>query len=180
MDKYVFDLDNTLVYTDSLNNDSYNYALNRLGLTPINNCKRITRKIVFEKFTNLNDIQKNQIIELKQQYFINNLQKTVPNTALLQTLKTKNAESCLLWTSAYKTRVLAILEYYQICNEFKMLLFSNKVNVLQDVEKICALLQCRHEDLIFYEDNQKVIHELQRIKLKVIPVEILTKVKGFH
>lgn len=69
MKRYVFDLDNTLIYTDSLNNDSYNYALSLQGLAPINDCKRITRDIVFKKYPNLNNVQKNKIIELKQEYF---------------------------------------------------------------------------------------------------------------
>lgn len=39
MKRHVFDLDNTLIYTDLLNNDSYNYALNLLGLATIVDCK---------------------------------------------------------------------------------------------------------------------------------------------
>jgi len=66
MMRHVFDLDNTLIYTDSLNNDSYNYALKKLGLATINDCKRITRDVILSKYPEINSFQKNEIIELKQ------------------------------------------------------------------------------------------------------------------
>jgi phosphoglycolate phosphatase-like HAD superfamily hydrolase len=170
MKRHVFDLDNTLIYTDSLNNDSYNYALKLFGLASIYDYKRITRNVVFRKYPDLNNVQKNKIIELKQKYFMNNLERTIPNRSLLQVLETKSAESCILWTGADEARVLAILEYYKICNAFKKVLFSNKVKVIQDIEKICELLECGFEHLIFYEDNQRVVQDLRQLKLNVISV----------
>ena len=50
MKKYVFDLDNTLVYSNSLNNESYNYALRLLGKSYLTEIKRITRNVVFQKY----------------------------------------------------------------------------------------------------------------------------------
>lgn len=170
MKRYVFDLDNTLIYTDSLNNDSYNYALNRQGLAPIKGCKRLTQDIIFHRYRDMNNAQKNEIIESKQEYFVNNLNSTVPNTSLLQVLKAQSVESCMLWTSANKTRVLAILEYYNICNAFRKILYSNKIEVTQDINKICELFECDLEQLVFYEDNRRVIEDLQQLKLRVVPV----------
>ena len=170
MKRHVFDLDNTLVYTDSLNNKSYNYALNQLGLASINNCKRITRDVVLSIYPHLDSIQKNEIIELKQKYFVNNLKVTSPNTSLFQLLENQNFELCILWTSADETRVLAILEHYKICNAFKTVVFSSKVEVIEDIEKICKLLDCGFDHLIFYEDNQRVIQDLQKLNLNVISV----------
>ena len=43
MVKYVFDLDDTLVATTALNNDSYNYALEKHGYLRITTRHRITR-----------------------------------------------------------------------------------------------------------------------------------------
>lgn len=170
MKRHVFDLDNTLIYTDLLNNDSYNYALNLLGLASIVDCKRITRDVVFSRYPDLNSIQKNKIIELKQKYFINNLKETIPNKSLIQLLEDQNVELCILWTSADETRVLAILDYYKISNAFKRVLFSSKLEVTEDIVKISELLECGIEHLIFYEDNQRVIQELQHLNLKVISV----------
>lgn len=168
MERYVFDLDNTLIYTDLLNNRSYNYALKCHGLVAISDCKRITRDIVFKKYPHLDNVQKNEIIELKQDYFVNNLKSTAPNTLLLKALRSYKTQFCILWTSASKTRVKALLEYYNICNMFKYTLSSNKINVSQDIIKICRLLRCNSRHLVFYENNCEVIKELQRLRLNVI------------
>lgn len=170
MKRYVFDLDNTLVYTDSLNNDSYNYALKKIGLATINDCKRITRDVILSKYPELNSFQKNEIIELKQKYFVNNLKRTSPNTSVVQVLQDQNVELCILWTSADEARVLAILEHYKIYNLFKKVLFSSKLEVVKDIEKICEILECGFEHLIFYEDNQRVIQDLHQLNLNVISV----------
>lgn len=170
MKRHVFDLDNTLIYTDSLNNDSYNYALNQLGLATINDFKRITRDVVFRRYPDLNDVQKNEIIALKQKYFVNNLKRTLPNTSMLQLLEVQNVELCVLWTSAEEERVIAILKHYKICNSFKKIIFSNKTELIQDIERICEILECSFEHLIFYEDNKSLIKELQQLNLNVISV----------
>ena len=70
--KYVFDLDNTLVYTNSLNNESYNYALRLLGKSYLTEIKRITRNVVFQKY-NLSVDEKKRLIEYKQNYFLKNI-----------------------------------------------------------------------------------------------------------
>ena len=49
-------------------------------------------------------------------------------------------------------------------------LFSNKTELIQDIERICEILECSFEHLIFYEDNQRVIQDLQRLNLNVISV----------
>lgn len=170
MKKYVFDLDNTLIYTDKLNNDSYNYALKCQGLTPINNFKRITRETVFEQYKNINDTKKDQLIRLKNEYFINNLHLTNINELLINILKFQNKNNCILWTSANEHRAIAILEYYNINNFFKEILFTNKTDVLHDVEKICNLHRCNLNQLVFYEDNLTLIKELRRLNLNVIQV----------
>lgn len=170
MKRHVFDLDNTLVYTNLLNNASYNYALSLLGLATIVDCKRITRKVVFNRYPDLNSMQKNKIIELKQEYFINNLKETIPNKPLIQLLKSRSEERCILWTSADKTRVLSLLKYYKINNAFKEVLFSSKFELTEDIVKICELLECGIEHLVFYENNQRVIRDLQRLNLNVISV----------
>ena len=118
MKKYVFDLDNTLIYTDSLNNDSYNYALKYQGLSHINKFKRITREIVFENYPNINKIQMCEIINLKCEYFINNLHITEVNESLVTLLRSQEKNDCILWTSAEERRARAILEYYNMNNLF--------------------------------------------------------------
>ncbi|MGU8855878.1 HAD hydrolase-like protein [Clostridium perfringens] len=166
--KYVFDLDNTLIYTDYLNNAAYNYSLKCNDLSPINNCKRITREIVFESYPQLNNIQKDKIVKLKQQYFINNLHLTKGNDLLIKMLHFENKDNSILWTSADKTRVAALLDYYDINKLFKNIFFSSKTKVEYDIKKICELHECEEEQLVFYEDDLNVIKELKKLKLNVI------------
>lgn len=168
--RYVFDLDNTLIYTNLLNNNSYNYALILQGLAPIFDCERITRDIVFMKYPHMNHEQKKEILKLKQEFFINNIQDTEPNKQLLKILKYQNTDYCVLWTSADEARVQALLIYYIINNAFKKIIFSSKINVLQDIEKMCELFGCKSEQLVFYEDNGEAIKKLQQLTLNVISV----------
>lgn len=166
--KYVFDLDNTLIYTDRLNNDSYNHALKCQGLCTINGIQRLTREIVFRNYPNITDLQKSEIINLKYEYFINNLHVTEVNEYLVKLLKSQEKNDCILWTSAEEKRVKAILEYYNMNNLFKDIMFSSKTDILTDVEKICELYSCKLNQLLFYDDNLILIKELELLNLNVI------------
>ena len=55
--KILIDLDDTLVNTTSLNNDAYNYALEKFGFKRINKNERITRDIL-----NINNTFENNTI----------------------------------------------------------------------------------------------------------------------
>ncbi len=168
--KYIFDLDNTLVYTDKLNNDSYNYALKNIGLPQINKIKRITRETVFETYNFLNITEKSKIIKLKNEYFINNLHITYINELVVEVLKRQNKDNCILWTSADETRVKVLLEYYHINDLFKKILITDKTDILHDIEEICKLHKCDLEQLVFYEDNIILIEKLGKLNLNVIGV----------
>jgi phosphoglycolate phosphatase-like HAD superfamily hydrolase len=78
-DRYVFDLDDTLIMTTELNNTSYNMLLQSYQ-TPIIASTRITRDVVFNNYSNLTELQKNEIVKLKQFYFMENIHCTRPNT----------------------------------------------------------------------------------------------------
>ncbi|WP_294166841.1 HAD family hydrolase [uncultured Clostridium sp.] len=168
--KYVFDLDNTLIYTDFLNNEAYNYALKCIGLQPMDNYKRVTREIVFKKYPNIRKIQENKILELKKEYFINNMQLAKLNGLLIEMLKSLNRNDCILWTSADETRTRAILKYYNMTSLFKCMVFSSKKNVMNDIEEICKLHECNLNQLVIYEDNLRLIDELKKLKLNVVEV----------
>lgn len=169
--KYVFDLDNTLVYTDILNNDSYNYALNILGLPEINNVKRITREVVFVKYPYISMTLRNDILELKQDYFKKNLHVTVPNNTLLKLLLMQKKANCILWTSANSNRVKETLKYYDIEEEFISVIFSKKQNIDLELEKIYKIFKCKLEQIIFYEDNKEIIKRLLELGANVVIVD---------
>ena len=168
--KYVFDLDNTLVYTNSLNNDSYNYALSILGLPGIDNIERITREIVFTKYPNISMTVRNEILKIKQEYFKNNLHRTVLNNILLKSLIMQKKEDCMLWTSANSDRVIEILKFYDIEKEFIGIIFGKKQNIDLELEKIYKMLKCKLEQITFYEDNKEVIRKLLELGANVIEI----------
>ena len=115
-ERYVFDLDNTLIMTDELNNISYNYAIAQFGMYVIEANTRITRSAVFANYPGLTGFQRDKIIALKQRYFIDNINLTYPNIKLITLLQSKKAAHCILWTSADKERVVALLRYYNLEN----------------------------------------------------------------
>jgi FMN phosphatase YigB (HAD superfamily) len=168
--KYVFDLDNTLIYTDKLNTISYNYALDKFGLPQIESSKRITRDTIFEKHPEINMTLKNKIIEAKQNYFIENLHITSPNRILLELLMILPRGKCILWTKANEKKVQEIMKFYKIEDEFKMILFSSKSDIALDLGKIYEAFECRLEQIMFFEDDKQIINKLRRVEARVISV----------
>ena len=63
--KYIFDLDETLIQSTTLNNDAYNYALEKFGYPRINTSERITR----EELNFIPEELLRKIIKEKQKYF---------------------------------------------------------------------------------------------------------------
>lgn len=168
MKKYIFDLDNTLVYTNKLNNIAYNYALKKYGFKKINSNNRITREIIIKSD---NKFQKNElenIIKTKQEYFLKNIKQTKLNKKLFEILVSKKKENCVLWTAAEKIRVISILKFYKLENLFHFILFSNKTNLKKDINILLEKLECELKDLNFYEDELCIINELKTMKLNIL------------
>lgn len=87
---YIFDIEGTLVLTDDLNNESYNYALIQNNLNPINNVERITRKTI-ELFYNSIEVSLfNKIVQQKQEYFIKHIDKIKCNYFLFSIISKIN------------------------------------------------------------------------------------------
>ena len=65
---HILDIDNTLFFTNELNNKAYIFALSSLGLKPLSPCKRITRTVIASWYPFLKDEEMIAIIRLKQIY----------------------------------------------------------------------------------------------------------------
>ena len=165
--KYIFDLDNTLVYTDFLNNKSYNYALNLLGYKKIDIDGRINRDTIISFFPELNLFEREELIKLKQEFFLKNLALIKPNEYTIQFLRLQKYENCILWTSADLNRVIAILEYYKIKDNFLEIIQSKKCNIEDDIRIICEIFDCKEDCLIFLEDNDIIVQKLKEHNLTV-------------
>jgi phosphoglycolate phosphatase-like HAD superfamily hydrolase len=165
---YIFDLDNTLIYTDALNNLAYNYALSCFGLNSIKDTQRITREIIRNKYPHLSQLEIDNISQLKQDYFKQNLIKTNCNKSLVKFLRQQDPNQCMLWTSADKNRTLELLKYYQLNHHFTGVLFSPKENIDEDIQKLTANLNCANDELIIFDDNELVINELPKLGVNII------------
>lgn len=167
-ERYVFDLDNTLVMTDELNNAAYNHALVQHGLNPIPSRKRLTRKEVFSHYSFLSEKEQHEIIEAKQMYVQTHLSSALLNTALVDRLRGLKKEHCLLWTSADRRRAEALLQHYRLEDCFISVLYSKKDTVEEDIPAVCSQLHCEKEALVFFEDDPIVLCELKRLGQRCI------------
>ena len=152
MKRYVFDLDNTLVYTDKLNTEAYNFALMQIGRKPIENVQRITRNVVLSHYA-LDENEIHDLIALKQKFFAQNIKKVCINREMVSFLRKLDPEKCILWTRAEQSRTECILEEFELKNCFLNILYSSKTDIAKDIRAICEIFQCQQEDLRFYDDE---------------------------
>ena len=169
--KLVFDMDNTLFFTDRLTNESYNYALQVFGFNKIYSDKRITRTYVNQVYPYLSNESLATIIDTKQEYFNNNLDKITINRQILNIIMQSGIDSCVLWTSADPNRVQETLKYYNLDESFLNIVYSNKLNIEDDLELICFIFQASKKDLLVFEDNDTTIKKLIELNVKVYRID---------
>ncbi|QLB13840.1 hypothetical protein EV697_10629 [Bisgaardia hudsonensis] len=163
---YIFDLDNTLVFTDTLNNIGYNQALQNMKLSPIIDKKRITRKDL-DKYS-IDEKTKQKIIQFKLDYFLSHLFKTELNR-LLYRVVISSAVKKVLWTKAEPKRVIAILKYYKIERCFSKIYFFKKENIQKELVIICQENnQKTVRDIIVFEDDSWILHQLALLKIRYV------------
>ena len=148
--KYLIDLDETLVDTTTLNNDAYNYALEKFGFNRIITTNRITRDNIFTP-----DIKTyKQIVELKQKYFIENWLKyrVAINHILLDKIKMFGKQNCFIWTKANKERANAIINACKLEPYFSNIIFDNKESLTKTLAFVKPILKTNN--FVIYENNQ--------------------------
>lgn len=163
--KLVVDLDDTLISSTHLNNDAYNFAIEKLGYKRIETKERITRAN-FAKFDR-KTIRK--IIKLKQKYFLKPWVKyrVVINYDLLEVLKFFGRSNCYLWTASSKLRAKRLLKIFGITKYFKKLIFDKKLNYISSLKNIKKIIKT--DDFAIYENNYtyfekynyKLLHEIK-------------------
>lgn len=164
---YLFDMDGTIVFTDELNNESYNYALLACNLKPIMNEKRITREIVKKYYPYIEKQKIDIIIDKKQRYFIENIWKVRVNTCLLDIIR-RLGNNCILWTSSDKKRAMHICNFFKLKEMFDFIVFSDKKNIYRDISEICNELACTCNQLIVFENDTNIVHKLKMQGIKCL------------
>ena len=107
---HILDIDNTLFFTNELNNKGYIFALTSLGLKALSPCKRITRTVIASWYPFLKDEEMTAIIRLKQTYVGENLHLISINDDLHQLLREVGPNMVGLWTAADPIRIKKILD----------------------------------------------------------------------
>ena len=168
---YILDIDNTLFFTNDLNNKAYLFALSSLGLKALSPCKRITRRIISSWYPFLTDEEMTAIVQLKQKYVGENLHLISINDDLYQLLQKVGPNIVGLWTAADPSRVKKILDYHAITG-YKCLRFSDKSrdDICLGIQAFCQIFNCEKDELCFYEDDKNVIKYLQSQGVRVIEV----------
>lgn len=159
MYKQIFDLDNTLVFTDELNSEAYNYALVLNGKEPIYDVKRLTREVIFSRFK-LTETEKVDVVKIKQNYFLDHIEKIKKNDNLFKLLIDIKPDDCILWTSAEKCRVEAMLNYLKSKDSFSWIYYSAKTNIKEDLKNISQFFKCSKSQLKFYENDSNILNQL--------------------
>lgn len=146
----VVDLDDTLVCSTTLNNDSYNFALEQFGFDRLIINERITR----ERLDFIDNITLKNVIQLKQYYFTQEWLhcRVALNTILIDKLKLNKKENCYLWTKADKNRDYKIVDYCKLDNYFKDIIFDDKLSFETSIPKLKELTNSNQ--FIIYENNK--------------------------
>ena len=170
---HILDIDNTLFFTNDLNNKAYIFALSLLGLKVLAPCKRITRTVVASWYPSLTNAEMTDIVQMKQAYVSENLHLISINEELYQLLQEVNANMVGLWTAADPSRIEKILDYNNI-TDYKHIRFSDKSqdDICFGIQEFCQIFDCEKGELCFYEDDRNVIIylQLQGVKVKEVVV----------
>lgn len=168
---HILDIDNTLFFTNDLNNKAYIFALSSLGLKALTPCKRITRTVVASWYPSLTNTEMNDIIRMKQTYVSENLHLISINVDLHQLLREVGPNMVGLWTAADPIRIKKILEHNNITN-YTCIRFSDKSqdDICHGIQEFCHVFHCEKDQLCFYEDDKNVISLLQSHNVQVVEV----------
>lgn len=162
---YVVDLDDTLVSSTVLNNDSYNFALEHYGFNKLIINERITR----ERLDFIDNKTLENIIHLKQYYFTQEWlpYRVVLNKLLIDKLLINKKENCYLWTKADKNRTNKIIEYCRLDTYFNDIIFDDKsgfensISTLQKITSANQFIIYENNKEFFYKQNCKIIDTIK-------------------
>ena len=168
---HILDIDNTLFFTNDLNNKAYIFALSLLGLKALAPCKRITRTVVASWYPSLTNTEMTDIVQMKQTYVSENLHLISINVDLHQLLREVGPNMVGLWTAADPIRIKKILDYNNITN-YTCIRFSDKSqdDICHGIQEFCQVFHCEKDQLCFYEDDKNVISLLQSHNVQVVEV----------
>lgn len=155
---YIFDLDNTLVYSDFANNIAYREAVKNVIGADLEICRtRITRDNIAMQFPNLSATEISKVIQEKEHQYEKHINKTILNTALVDVLKYmkgKNMSSILL-TYSSKHRAEQLLRFHGISNLFSAKYYKEDYEGKSKYKYATTTLGLNGSDIILFENEQE-------------------------
>lgn len=163
--KLFVDLDDTLVSSTKLNNDAYNFALEKFKNFRIQTNERITR----EKLKGFAIKELENIIKEKQQYFSLAWLKyrVVINEKLINKIKEKGKSNSFVWTAADKDRTEVMLKQLGLHKLFSQIIYDAKtdfdasIKLLSERAKSRHFIICENNWLFFQNKEAKIVDKIE-------------------
>ncbi len=136
----IFDLDGTLVETDTANLLSYKDAIQQIMKIDINlslySNQRFTRKILKNILPKLSNMKYNEIIELKNKLFGKYLNETKLNSITFEILqKYSGINTIILSTNSHKERAIKVLKFHNIFDKFNYRFYKDDIKSKKEMSK---------------------------------------------
>ena len=172
------DMDGTLIETNHANYLSYQKAIKDILSIDIN-CnfrERFTRKILRKIFPLIDDKIFNYIIKLKEKYYLEFIDKTHPNTPLINLLKQYNTNKKFLVTKCSKERGIQTLTYHNLLCFFYDVIYATTNNKYREGIEIYSLNPT--DIIIFEDDNLEIENALKTgiLNQNIMKINILNSI----
>lgn len=176
----IFDLDGTLVDTDTANLLSYKDAIQQIMQININlshySNQRFTRKILKKVVPRLSDMKYNEIIALKNKLFDKYLNKTKLNDITFEILqKYSGINTIVLSTNSHKERVIKVLKFHNILDKFNYRFYKDDIESKKEISKFeyaIKKIKILPSHMIIFENEQLEINIA--LSLGVSPENIIS------
>lgn len=153
---YIFDLDNTLIYSDYANNAAYKEAVQDVLHTDLEICgARITRADIAANFPQLSSVQMSEIVAEKEKLYAKYIGKTWLNVALLTMLKHLyvNNKRTILLTYSGKKRADNLLEFYGLSHIFTEKYYKEDFGKTSKYHFATDVLDIRPKNIVLFENE---------------------------
>jgi phosphoglycolate phosphatase-like HAD superfamily hydrolase len=169
----VFDLDNTLIFTDEANNYSYIETLKHFGYSAsrLQSITRITSKDIQKSYPEIPRFKLWRIRQKKLKLFLDNLHMVRLNQLVVKAIDRYSNPRIVIWTASNRRRAKTEVEYFNLSADW--ILFSKK-DTTAAVKSIVSKLKKRYHinqsQIVFYDDSVTTLGLLREIGASVVLV----------
>lgn len=156
-DVVVFDLDGTLIETDSANHLAYDAAITHcLGQdhdVKLPTTKRVTREVLRECFVTTSQTMIQRIVQYKEEIYSQFLHATAINKSMLRLLELSQGKEVILASDCRQLRGELILAYHGMSENFTRKYFSGNDNSIHKYEIVFRNLDLDSSRIVLFDDD---------------------------